>query len=129
MIEAQRNLKHIINDEELEVPVVAVLGSVASGTLMRHTLETYHVDTVYHAAAYKHVGLVEHNVIEGLKNNTFGTLYAAQAALDTGVEDFILISTDKAVRTTSVMGASKRLAEMILQAVQVKLECTRLLML
>lgn len=125
LFEAQRNLKHIINDEEFEVPVVAVLGSVSNGTLMRRTLETYHVDTVYHAAAYKHVGLVEHNVIEGLKNNTFGTLYAAQAALDTGVKDFILISTDKAVRTTSVMGASKRLAEMVLQALQVNSERTR----
>jgi FlaA1/EpsC-like NDP-sugar epimerase len=125
LFEVQRNLKHIVNDEELEVPVVAVLGSVTNGALMARTLESYHVDTVYHAAAYKHVGLVEHNVIEGLKNNTFGTLYAAQAAMEKGVKDFILISTDKAVRTTSVMGASKRLAEMVLQALQVNSEATR----
>ena len=124
LFEVQRNLKHIVNDEELDVPVVAVLGSVTNSVLMRRTLESYHVDTVYHAAAYKHVGLVEHNVIEGLKNNTFGTLYAAQAAMEKGVKDFILISTDKAVRTTSVMGASKRLAEMVLQALQVNSEHT-----
>lgn len=125
LFEVQRNLEHIIDDEALDVPLVAVLGSVSDGALMRRTLETYHVDTLYHAAAYKHVGLVEHNVIQGLKNNTFGTLHAAQAALETGVKDFILISTDKAVRTTSVMGASKRLAEMILQALQVHSENTR----
>jgi FlaA1/EpsC-like NDP-sugar epimerase len=118
LFEVQRNLKRIINDEALEVPVVAVLGSVTDGPLVRRTLETCHVDTVYHAAAYKHVDLVEHNVIQGLKNNTFGTLYTAQAAVASGVRDFIFISTDKAVRTTSVMGASKRIAEMVLQALQ-----------
>jgi len=125
LFEVHRNLKHIVNDEALEVPLVAVLGSVTDGVFVRRTLDTYRVDTVYHAAAYKHVGLVEHNVIQGLKNNTFGTLYTAQAAMATGVKDFILISTDKAVRTTSVMGASKRLAEMVLQALQANSRSTR----
>jgi FlaA1/EpsC-like NDP-sugar epimerase len=125
LFEVQRNLRHIINDEELDVPIVAVLGSVTNAALVRRTLESYHVDTVYHAAAYKHVGLVEHNVIQGVKNNTFGTLYTAEAALDCGVKDFILISTDKAVRTTSVMGASKRMAEMVLQALQENSDTTR----
>ena len=79
-------------------------------------MRTWRPDTVYHAAAYKHVPLVEHNLTEGVKNNVLGTLTAAQAALKNGVSDFVLISTDKAVRPTNVMGASKRLAEMGLQA-------------
>ncbi len=103
---------------ELAPPMVSVLGSVTDTPLLMRTLQRYHVNTVYHAAAYKHVSLVENNTIQGLQNNTFGTLYLAQAAIACGVGKFILISTDKAVRTTSVMGASKRLAEMILQALQ-----------
>ena len=79
-------------------------------------MSTWRPDTVYHAAAYKHVPLVEHNPAEGIKNNVFGTLCAAQAAADSGVSDFVLISTDKAVRPTNIMGASKRLAELVLQA-------------
>lgn len=73
------------------------------------------VQTVYHAAAYKHVPLVEHNVVEGVRNNVFGTYYAAKAAVNAGVETFVLISTDKAVRPTNVMGATKRMAELVLQ--------------
>jgi FlaA1/EpsC-like NDP-sugar epimerase len=87
---------------------------------MREIMSTWHPDTVYHAAAYKHVPLVEHNPAEGIKNNVFGTLHAAQAAAENGVSDFVLISTDKAVRPTNIMGASKRLAEMVLQALAVK---------
>lgn len=79
-------------------------------------MRAFGVNTVYHAAAYKHVPLVEHNVIEGVQNNVFGTLHAAEAALAAGVERFVLISTDKAVRPTNVMGASKRMAELVLQA-------------
>jgi FlaA1/EpsC-like NDP-sugar epimerase len=84
---------------------------------MREILSTWHPDTVYHAAAYKHVPLVEHNPAAGIKNNVLGTLYTATAAAENGVTDFVLISTDKAVRPTNVMGASKRLAEMVLQAI------------
>ena len=79
-------------------------------------MATWRPDTVYHAAAYKHVPLVEHNPCEGVRNNVFGTLVTAQAARTNGVADFVLISTDKAVRPTNIMGASKRLAEMTLQA-------------
>ena len=96
--------------------LVPLLASVQDGDRMREIMFTWHPDTVYHAAAYKHVPLVEHNPAEGIKNNVLGTLRTAQAALDAGVSDFVLISTDKAVRPTNVMGASKRLAEMALQA-------------
>ncbi len=125
LFEIQRELKRICADEGLQAPVVAVLGSVTNKPLVAHTIDTYHVETLFHAAAYKHVELVEHNVIQGIRNNTFGTLYTAQAALAAGVKNFILISTDKAVRTTSIMGASKRLSEMILQALQEETAGTR----
>jgi FlaA1/EpsC-like NDP-sugar epimerase len=93
-----------------------VLGSVLDGGLVSHTIEASAVETIYHAAAYKHVPIVEHNAVAGLRNNTLGTAVVAEAAERAGVERFVLISTDKAVRPTSIMGASKRLAEMILQA-------------
>lgn len=125
LFQIQRELKRICADEGLQAPVVAVLGSVTNRNLISRTLETYHVETLFHAAAYKHVELVEHNVIQGIMNNTFGTLYTAQAAMAAGVRNFILISTDKAVRTTSIMGASKRLAEMVLQALQEETAQTR----
>jgi len=99
-----------------EIALVPLLASVQDDDRMREIMSTWHPDTVYHAAAYKHVPLVEHNPAEGIKNNVFGTLRTAQAAAENGVSDFVLISTDKAVRPTNIMGASKRLAEMVLQA-------------
>lgn len=99
-----------------ETEVVPLLASVQDGERMREIMSTWHPDIIYHAAAYKHVPLVEHNPAEGIKNNVLGTLRTAQAALASGVSDFVLISTDKAVRPTNTMGASKRLAEMVLQA-------------
>jgi FlaA1/EpsC-like NDP-sugar epimerase len=101
---------------DLDVALVPLLASVKDQKRMREIMSTWHPDTVYHAAAYKHVPLVEHNLAEGIKNNVFGTLHAAKAAAENGVSDFVLISTDKAVRPTNIMGASKRLAEMVLQA-------------
>jgi FlaA1/EpsC-like NDP-sugar epimerase len=96
--------------------LVPLLASVQDEERIREIMSTWHPATVYHAAAYKHVPLVEHNPAAGIKNNVFGTLHMARAAAANGVSDFVLISTDKAVRSTNIMGASKRLAEMILQA-------------
>jgi FlaA1/EpsC-like NDP-sugar epimerase len=97
--------------------LVPLLASVQDIDRMSEIMSIWRPDTVYHAAAYKHVPLVEHNITEGLRNNVFGTLCVAQAATHNGVSDFVLISTDKAVRPTNIMGASKRLAEILLQAI------------
>jgi FlaA1/EpsC-like NDP-sugar epimerase len=103
--------------KSVKIPIlVPLLASVQDDNRMREIMSTWRPDTVYHAAAYKHVPLVEHNLAEGIKNNVLGTLCTAQAAAENGVTDFVLISTDKAVRPTNIMGASKRLAEMALQA-------------
>ncbi|MFI9653017.1 polysaccharide biosynthesis protein, partial [Guyparkeria halopsychrophila] len=101
-----------------EVELIAALGSVLDERRLQRLFARFAIDTVYHAAAYKHVPLVEHNPIEGLSNNALGTLIAARVAAQAHVSHFVLISTDKAVRPTNVMGASKRLAEMALQALQ-----------
>ncbi|MDR2315473.1 MAG: polysaccharide biosynthesis protein [Pseudomonas sp.] len=109
-------LEQRILREGLAVQLIPILGSVRDQAKMLDVMRAWQVDTVYHAAAYKHVPIVEHNIAEGLSNNVFGTLYTAQAALQAGVSNFVLISTDKAVRPTNVMGSTKRLAEMVLQA-------------
>jgi FlaA1/EpsC-like NDP-sugar epimerase len=101
---------------DTEINIIPILASVQNQDRMHEIMSTWRPHTVYHAAAYKHVPLVEHNPAEGVKNNVFGTLKTAKAAIDNGVQDFVLVSTDKAVRPTNIMGASKRLAEMVLQA-------------
>lgn len=98
------------------VKLLPILGSVRSQSKLLDTMKTWNVTTVYHAAAYKHVPMVEHNIAEGVINNVLGTVNTAQAALQAGVSNFVLISTDKAVRPTNVMGGTKRLAELTLQA-------------
>lgn len=110
--ELERRIAH----EQLAVQLLPVLGSVRNKKRLLEVFRSWPVNTVYHAAAYKHVPIVEHNIAEGIRNNVMGTLYAAQAAIETGVQNFVLISTDKAVRPTNVMGSTKRLAEMVLQA-------------
>ena len=100
----------------LSVRLLPILGSVRNQDKLLDVMKTWNVDTVYHAAAYKHVPIVEHKIAEGILNNVIGTLNTAQAALQAGVSNFVLISTDKAVRPTNVMGSTKRLAELTLQA-------------
>jgi FlaA1/EpsC-like NDP-sugar epimerase len=113
------------NEPGLDVRILPLLASVQDERRINSIMATWHPNTVYHAAAYKHVPLVEHNPAEGLRNNVFGTLTVAQAAEAHGIQDFVLISTDKAVRPTNVMGTSKRLAEMTLQALAAKGGATR----
>lgn len=108
-----------------EVRLVPLLASVQDQDRMREVMTAWKPHTVYHAAAYKHVPLVEHNPAEGIKNNVFGTMTTALAALEAEVSDFVLVSTDKAVRPTNIMGASKRLAEMVLQACASQMPVTR----
>lgn len=96
--------------------IVPILGSVQDAQRLATVISGFGVQTIYHAAAYKHVPIVEENIIEGIRNNVFGTLTIATLARDHGVENFILISTDKAVRPTNIMGATKRIAELICQA-------------
>lgn len=98
------------------VELVPLLASVCDEVRMHEIMDTWQPHTVYHAAAYKHVPLVEHNPAEGVRNNVWGTRVCAEAAVRNGVRNFVLVSTDKAVRPTNIMGATKRLAEMVLQA-------------
>ncbi|SUB23868.1 nucleoside-diphosphate sugar epimerase/dehydratase [Avibacterium avium] len=110
------------------VELIPLLGSVQRRYRLDIIMRSFKVDTVYHAAAYKHVPLVEYNVVEGIRNNIFGTLYCAQAAIEAGVSTFVLISTDKAVRPTNIMGTTKRMAELILQALAKTQNTTRFCM-
>jgi UDP-N-acetylglucosamine 4,6-dehydratase len=110
------------------VEIVALLGKARHRHRMREILTRYSVQTIYHAAAYKHVPIVEQNIIEGVYNNVFSTWNTAQAALECHVETFVLVSTDKAVNPTNVMGATKRFAELTLQALQVRSTHTRFCM-
>ncbi|MFT6249359.1 MAG: FlaA1/EpsC-like NDP-sugar epimerase [Cognaticolwellia sp.] len=113
-------LQTLANKLDFELTIVPLLGSVQHKTRLLTIMRTFNVQTIYHAAAYKHVPVVEHNVIEGVRNNIFGTLFVAEAAIEAQVETFVLISTDKAVRPTNVMGTTKRMAELVLQALAEK---------
>lgn len=108
-----------------EVEIVPVLGSVRDAALCRRVFQAHGVQTIYHAAAYKHVPIVEYNPAEGVLTNAFGTLTLSHCAVQCGVQDFVLISTDKAVRPTNVMGTSKRLAELVLQGLSQTSAATR----
>lgn len=109
-----QDISRLVKNGECEI--IATLGSVRDKKYCLDLMQRHSIETIYHAAAYKHVPIVETNIVEGLRTNTFGTLMLTQAAIEAGVKDFVLISTDKAVRPTNVMGASKRMAELILQA-------------
>jgi FlaA1/EpsC-like NDP-sugar epimerase len=108
--------QELSNLDEPNIEITPVIGSVRDAKRMKNIFKNYGVQTIYHAAAYKHVPLVEHNQSQGVLNNSIGTMFAAESAIDANVETFVLISTDKAVRPTNTMGASKRVAELVLQA-------------
>ncbi|MEO8544339.1 MAG: nucleoside-diphosphate sugar epimerase/dehydratase [Burkholderiaceae bacterium] len=112
----QQELQAMCKSQGLAVDVVALLGSVSNPRRLQEVMGRYRPSWLYHAAAYKHVPLVESNAAEGIANNVFGTLNVARVAIDNGVTNMVLVSTDKAVRPTNVMGASKRMAELVLQA-------------
>jgi FlaA1/EpsC-like NDP-sugar epimerase len=114
--ELQRTLADTPTGQGDELRIVPLLASVCDEVRIQEIMDTWKPNTVYHAAAYKHVPLVEHNPSEGVRNNVWGTRVCAEAAARNGVQNFVLISTDKAVRPTNIMGATKRLAEMVLQA-------------
>jgi FlaA1/EpsC-like NDP-sugar epimerase len=124
----EKELSQLISQQQLSVCLLPLMGSVQVEARLHSVMSTFKVETIYHAAAYKHVPLVEHNVTEGVCNNIFGTLNTARAAIDAGVKNFVLISTDKAVRPTNVMGATKRMAELVLQALSKEQSVTRFCM-
>ena len=124
LYQIHQQLQEICHARGLNVQLIPLLGSVTNPERLNTLCALYQPSTVYHAAAYKHVPLVEGNVSEGLRNNVLGTLYIALAARASRAKKFVLVSTDKAVRPTNVMGASKRLAEMVLQALAAESDST-----
>jgi len=125
LYQIEKEFKELIFVNNSKVNLVAILGCVTNEKRISEVLSQYKVNTIYHAAAYKHVPLVEHNIIEGVRVNTLGTYAVAVAAIQNNVETFILISTDKAVRPTNVMGASKRFAELVLQGLATQSSATK----
>jgi FlaA1/EpsC-like NDP-sugar epimerase len=115
---------HRVLVEKAGFPVIPVLGSIADGPLLSRVLEQNGVEVLFHAAAHKHVPMVEANALEGIRNNVFGSLAVTRAAFEAGVRDFVLISSDKAVRPTNVMGATKRWAELIMRHYAGKAQAT-----
>ena len=116
LYQIDKELTLLSKEKGFEVEILPLLGSVQCSKRILSTMQAFKVQTVYHAAAYKHVPLVEFNILEGVRNNIFGTFNCATAAIEAAVETFVLISTDKAVRPTNVMGTTKRMAELALQA-------------
>lgn len=128
LYQIEAELSKLIATQPFDVKIIPLLGSVQHKNRIVMILKSFKVQTLYHAAAYKHVPLVEYNVVEGVHNNVFGTYYAALAAIEAKVESFVLISTDKAVRPTNVMGTTKRMAELSLQALADEKHDTRFCM-
>lgn len=128
LYQIEKELEAVNTQENLNVKIYPLLGSVQNRNRLEAILSSFKVSTLYHAAAYKHVPLVEFNVVEGVRNNIFGTLSLAKAAIKANIETFVLISTDKAVRPTNVMGATKRMAELVLQALAKENQTTRFCM-
>jgi FlaA1/EpsC-like NDP-sugar epimerase len=118
LYEIERELRSLNARIDNRIDLVALIGNAHHKQRVREIMTTFAIQTVYHAAAYKHVPIVEHNMIEGIHNNIFATYNTAEAAMECRVETFVLISTDKAVNPTNVMGCTKRVAEMVLQGMQ-----------
>lgn len=110
------NIEREISAIQPNLPVISILGSVLDRRLLQSVFKKHNIQTVFHAAAYKHVPMIEENLVSGVLNNVFGTLHCVDTSIEYGVETFVLISTDKAVRPTNVMGCSKRISELILQS-------------
>ena len=125
MYQIEKEFNQYIVSNNLKTELIPILGNITDEKRVSEVLSFYGVNTIYHAAAYKHVPLVENNIIEGVRINTIGTYIVATSAMKNNVDTFILISTDKAVRPTSVMGASKRLAELVLQGLATQSVNTR----
>ncbi|ART78833.1 polysaccharide biosynthesis protein [Oceanisphaera avium] len=128
LYQIDQELTNLCADKDYKVRIVPIMASVQRQNRLEAVMSAFAVQTLYHAAACKHVPLVEYNVVEGVRNNVFGTWRAAEAAINCGVETFVLISTDKAVRPTNVMGTSKRLAELVLQGLALRQSKTRFCM-
>tara|TARA_R110001583_G_scaffold26757_2_gene96272 strand:+ start:43522 stop:45423 length:1902 start_codon:yes stop_codon:yes gene_type:complete len=128
LYQLEKEISALVVEKQLPVKIIPLLGSVQRQNRLEAVLKSFSVQTLYHAAAYKHVPLVEYNVVEGVRNNVFGTYYTALAAIEAKVESFVLISTDKAVRPTNVMGATKRMAELMLQSLAAEKHQTRFCM-
>ncbi len=128
LYQVDQELTRIANDLESDCEIVPLLGSVDDRDRMQEVFSAFDVQTIFHAAAYKHVPIVEKNLFEGIRNNVFGTWGALRAAEDAGVGTFVLVSTDKAVNPMNIMGVTKRLAELILQAYDRKGSATRVCM-
>jgi FlaA1/EpsC-like NDP-sugar epimerase len=124
----ERELRQTMASDGLQLELTALLGNAHHRDRVKAVLVSYRVDTVYHAAAYKHVPIVEQNIVEGVHNNVISTWFTAEAALEAGIETFVLVSTDKAVNPTNVMGATKRAAEIVLQGLHQRSEKTRFCM-
>lgn len=125
LYQIEKEFNQYIASKQLKTELVPVLGNITDEKRISEILSFYSVNTIYHAAAYKHVPLVEHNINEGVRVNTIGTCIVAMSAMKNNVDTFILISTDKAVRPTNVMGASKRFAELVLQGLATQSSNTR----
>jgi FlaA1/EpsC-like NDP-sugar epimerase len=130
LFKIERECSVIIRSENLNTKVIPILGDIRDTENLKHIFSRYSIDTVYHAAAYKHVPLVEdeHNIAKAAENNILGTFNIAQAAIQNNVNSFVMISTDKAVRPSNIMGASKRMAEIIVQSLNAQSSSTKLSM-
>jgi FlaA1/EpsC-like NDP-sugar epimerase len=128
LYQIERELRAIVEEDSLATEIIAILGNAQHRDRIRGVMRAYGIETVYHAAAYKHVPIVEENVVEGMHNNVLSTWVTAESAMEAGVEVFVLVSTDKAVNPTNAMGATKRAAEMVLQGLQQRSSATRFAM-